>query len=210
MRKVFLLVCGLAMVAAAPAAPPSDVTALREALRRATAELRAAQDAQAATQAALDQANQQRAALQKQLDDLGHGGQAAPPDATEELRKQLADAQKQNAALQEGLTQMQEQAQKAAAALGAQESQRRQSEAAAKAAGAAIGQCRDKNAKLLQVGHEILHLYETQDFRSLLLKSYEPLLGLKRVELENMVDDYDDKLRDQAWYPPAPPAEPAR
>ena len=65
----------------------------------------------------------------------------------------------------------------------------------------ALAVCRANNAKLLSVGHDILHLYETQSFRSLLGGQYEPLLGLYRVELENIVQDNDDKLRDLQVFP---------
>ena len=68
--------------------------------------------------------------------------------------------------------------------------------------------CRAKNARLVALGEEILHLYETRSFRSLLLQSYEPLLGLKRVELENLVQDYDDKLRDPAAAGPPGASKP--
>ena len=60
----------------------------------------------------------------------------------------------------------------------------------------ALAVCRANNAKLLSVGHDILHLYESRSFQSLLVGQYEPLLGLYRVELENIVQDNDDKLRD--------------
>lgn len=55
--------------------------------------------------------------------------------------------------------------------------------------------CRANNAKLLATGHDILHLYESESFRSLLLRSYEPALGFWRAELENIVQDNDDRLR---------------
>jgi len=61
--------------------------------------------------------------------------------------------------------------------------------------------CRAANAKLLKLAHDILHLYETEDFRALLLRSYEPVLGLYRVKLENLVQDKDDQLRDQECLP---------
>jgi hypothetical protein len=71
------------------------------------------------------------------------------------------------------------------------------------AAGDLLAACRAVNVKLLAVGHEILHLYETQSFQNLLARSYEPLLGLYRVKLENLMQDYDDKLLDSAIAAPA-------
>lgn len=67
-----------------------------------------------------------------------------------------------------------------------------------------------KNTRLIAVANDILHLYRTQSFRSLLLGSYEPLLGFKQVQLENTVQDYEDKISAQRFYgnerPPAVPA----
>jgi hypothetical protein len=39
----------------------------------------------------------------------------------------------------------------------------------------------------------------------LLLSSYEPLLGLKKVELENTIQDYEDKILDQKYRPGSEP-----
>jgi len=105
---------------------------------------------------------------------------AAPAPAQEDDMAQLREAlRRTTAALRE--------TQEALARLRAQ----------AAPAGDRLQSCREKNGRLISLGEEILHLYETQDFRSLLVASYEPLLGLKRVELENLVQDYDDRLRDQ-------------
>jgi hypothetical protein len=73
------------------------------------------------------------------------------------------------------------------------------------------GNCVAANTKLIGVANDILHLYQSQSFRSLLLLSYEPLLGLKKVELENTIQDYEDKVLDQKYTPgrePAPTAAP--
>ncbi|MFI4982729.1 MAG: hypothetical protein ACHQIO_20450, partial [Nevskiales bacterium] len=68
------------------------------------------------------------------------------------------------------------------------------------------GGCTTANGKLIAVANDILHLYHAQGFRALLLESYEPLLGFKKVELENMVQDYEDKIDDQRQQPGAPAA----
>jgi len=50
-------------------------------------------------------------------------------------------------------------------------------------------------------------LYQSQSFRSLLLSSYEPVLGLKKVELENTIQDYEDKILEHKYRPGRPGAE---
>lgn len=56
-----------------------------------------------------------------------------------------------------------------------------------------------------RAANEILHLYGTHGFRNLLFESYEPILELKRVKLENLVQDYEDAIRDQEHVPAATP-----
>lgn len=59
--------------------------------------------------------------------------------------------------------------------------------------------CETKNAELFSVGNEILDRFASQDLGDV-LAGKEPFLGLKRVELQNLVQDYQDKLLDQKLY----------
>lgn len=62
--------------------------------------------------------------------------------------------------------------------------------------------CEAKNLALFTVGNEILDRYAGRDF-SEALAAKEPFLGFKRVELQNLVQDYQDKLLDQKALPQA-------
>ncbi len=53
---------------------------------------------------------------------------------------------------------------------------------------------RTRNAELLKLGREILDRYARKDFLDLLDGS-EPFVQSSRVRLENLVQDYEDKLR---------------
>lgn len=53
--------------------------------------------------------------------------------------------------------------------------------------------CESNNVKLLQVNRELLGQYENKDFFDSLMQR-EPVTGLKGVELENIVQDYQDRL----------------
>ena len=75
-------------------------------------------------------------------------------------------------------------------------------EAGLRANTAALQTCKATNGKLIDVAEQILHLYQSQGFRSILLKSYEPVIGFERVKLENLVQDYDDKIHDQEYVLP--------
>jgi type IV secretory pathway TrbL component len=179
---------------------------LRDMLRRTTVELRAAQDSQAVLQASLDQEKQKTATLQKQLDDLAsRPAQAAKPAVSDEEIAQLrADAQSKVAQVEAGLKQWQDAYQKAADIARAKDQDSKIATARATESARQAGVCEAANIKLEAVANDILHLYQTQSFRSLLLASYEPLLGLKKVELENTIQNYEDKILDQKYYPGAP------
>ena len=81
----------------------------------------------------------------------------------------------------------------------------------------ALAACEAKNMRLVELGREILTLYERKGFREVLLQK-EPVTGLKRVELENLAQGYGDKLYENkfdrrvdglAAPTPAGPAAPA-
>ncbi len=62
-----------------------------------------------------------------------------------------------------------------------------------------------KNVALYQLAGEILARYEKSGVGEALL-SKEPFVGLSRVKLENLVQDYRDKLRDHVVIPGQPVA----
>lgn len=60
--------------------------------------------------------------------------------------------------------------------------------------------CEVKNAELFNVGNEILDRYSGVGLGDT-LAIREPFIGFKRVELQNLVQDYQDKLLDQRVTP---------
>jgi hypothetical protein len=210
MRILFALLA-LGVWCAPALAQDSPEARLREMLRRTTADLRAAQDSQAAGQALLEQEKQKSAALQKQVDDLNaHPVEPAKPSMSEEaiaqMQADLKSARAQVTALQTGLKQWQDAYQKAAELARAKDAESKAAAAHAVEEDREAAVCAVANTKLERVANDILLLYRSQDFRSLLLSSYEPLLGLKKVDLENTIQDYQDKILDQKYWPGRQPA----
>lgn len=181
---------------------------MRDALRQAVTEMRAAQDQSAQAQSDLAKAQADKAALQTQLDAANAklaesaAKPAAKPVDDTGLQDRLRAAEAQAATFQQRSAQLQASAQSAAEQARAKDDESRVAQAALKAQGNALTTCKSANTKLIDVAEQILHLYETQSFRTVLLKSYEPVLGLARVKLENTVQDYDDKIRDQEYIQP--------
>jgi hypothetical protein len=57
---------------------------------------------------------------------------------------------------------------------------------------------------LAGVCNDVLHLYASTDFRGVWLHSYEPVLGLAKVKLDNIVQDYEDRISQFRLYPKGP------
>ena len=183
---------------------------MRDALRQAVTEMRAAQDQAAQAQADLAKAQADKTALQSQLDaaQAKLAESAAKPTTKPAdlaaLQAQLQQAEAQSSSLQQANAKLQGSYQSAAEQARAAAEQGRSIAAVSKANTAALQTCKATNGKLIDVAEQILHLYETQGFRSVLLKSYEPVIGFERVKLENLVQDYDDKIHDQEYVPGKP------
>jgi hypothetical protein len=63
----------------------------------------------------------------------------------------------------------------------------------------------NKNLALYQLGKEVLNRYEKFGLGTA-ITSREPFVGITKVKLENLVQDYSDKLVDQTVKPGASPA----
>jgi septal ring factor EnvC (AmiA/AmiB activator) len=213
------------LLPAAPAAAQSDQEArLREALRRATTDLRTLQDGQARLQAEAAEAKAQRDRLQTQFD-----AQAArlaelegkPTEPAPEVLAELEGLRANNATLtaqvqqlQQALAQWQAAFNEAAEVARTKEAERQAWQAAFTRARAGIDAAETKNAALFAAANEILRLYETEDFRRLVTLSGEPVFGFWRVRLENIVQEHEDRIdagrhvRDPAAAVAPPPATP--
>lgn len=203
MRRILIVLAAWVCLSGAAHAQQSNEDRLREALKRQTAELRAVQDAQAGLQAQIDDLTKQREALQQALV-LAKSQPAAPAPAPApapvddaalaKLQASLDAARKDNAELQAALAKWQAAYKDAASLAQTKDAEAKRLDAALKTSAQTLDGCKQINAKLIATARDTLHLYETQSFRALLVDSYEPLLGLKRVELDNLVQDYDDRI----------------
>lgn len=61
-----------------------------------------------------------------------------------------------------------------------------------------IEQCEAKNAKLYQYGQDLVKIYDRPSTYEQVMRT-EPFFQLKRVELENILQDYQDKLDEQKY-----------
>jgi NAD+--asparagine ADP-ribosyltransferase len=191
----------LALALAAPpllpaAAADTEADRLREALRGAITQQRALEDQRAALQAKVTEAESARAKLEGQV-------KAAKADikqvekqhreAVEEFNQRLAD---RDQTLEKWKVAYEE----AADVARAKDAERAKFEAQATAFKASLKVCKTKNGELAKIGRELLQHYEATNFADLALAS-EPLSGVRRVEIQTLLQDYNDKILDQKVTP---------
>jgi chromosome segregation ATPase len=180
----------LAVIHGAPCSAQSLEDRLRDQLRSTLNELHELQDQQAALQAQKTATELERDTLKIQLAAakarLAHAGQnnaqvaafearvAKDKDAIAQATGAAQQAQSDHDKLQAGLTDAQKK----------------------------LGFCEDKNAALYKLGNDILDAYEKFDMGDA-IGANEPFIGIKRVELENAVQDFDDRLYTDKYDPNA-------
>jgi chromosome segregation ATPase len=184
---------------------------LRAALKQSVTEMRAAQDQASTAQAQLAQAQADLAAAKAKLaaDDAKlatYTGKDAQEAKQAEAALQAARAQ--NAALQQSLSKYQGAVQQAQDIARAKDSESQRAQAGLRSNFTALETCKATNKKLIDVSEQVLHLYQDRSFIWVLRKSYEPLIGSAKVDLQNIVQDYDDKIRDEEYIPPHGPGAP--
>jgi len=200
------LMLGLATLAPHHArADAATEAALRAALQTATSQIASLEDQVANLQATQAPNVAMIEGLRAKLQTLQTGGDGGPESAADKA-KQAADKAKQQAALATLQKQLaardaalaRSQSAYAAAATSAQ------TEAAQNAAlkvqvaslQSNVSVCHAKNAQLYALGNKILDAYAHKDDLFGAFASREPFIGFSRVELQNIVQDDQDKLDD--------------
>ncbi|MCU0840776.1 MAG: hypothetical protein MUC79_03525 [Thiobacillaceae bacterium] len=206
---IALLVLTTLMIASAQAASDKKAQREREMLRRAQQQLQQAQG----QLASLEQENKRLAGA---LEDKGKAADAAAGRAArlarelkaetrqrETLAKELELVRKDLAALNErwtesrkDLDETRQQLATTAATLRQTQADRERLQDARVRNERQIALCEDKNGKLYQLGRDLMTRYESKGFDDV-LKQREPFTGLKRVEVENLLEEYRDRLDEQ-------------
>jgi chromosome segregation ATPase len=201
MRRIFVLTLLMTTSFVSVAHAEETEARLREALRTATGQLRAAEDERTLLAAKLSVAEKERDALKAQI--------AAVTKELVSAKQESAEQAQAITALENGLTERTTVIEQIQGALGqcrtayqgavttgqSIEAARQQLTVDLEAQIKRAESCEAKNIELFRVGSEILDAYGNVDFGDVLEKR-EPFLGLKRVELETLVQDYKDKLLD--------------
>ena len=207
------------LVGIAVAAPQGDDPAarLRGALRSATLQVRDLQDQNAMLMAKQAEADRDRMALtqklaadEKELDELREQlksnqtvSQQAAAQATAQIEMQKTNAAAADTAYRDNLMKWQAAYNEAAETARTRDADAKKLDALLMQTRGRVDVCETKNKELYRIGHEVLDTYDRQDLMSM-IKNKESVTKLGRVELETLMQDYEDKLRANDLAHPAP------
>jgi chromosome segregation ATPase len=186
----------LLAIAGSGARADADTDRLREALRSATAQTRSLEDQRTALQAKVAEFDREKAAMvaqvnaaKAQVKEIEKTNREAVAEFNERLEDRNVTLEKWKSAYEE-----------AATVARAKDAERAKFEGQAASFKASTKSCMAKNALLTKVGRELLHKYEGVSFGDMVVIS-DPLVGARRVEVQNLLQDYDDKLLEQKVTP---------
>lgn len=191
----FLLVAPL-VLASAPAFAQSESDRLREALRSATAQVRALEDQRAVLQAKQVEADRDRERLKTQNQRLQaqlKENEQSYKDAVKQFNDKIEE---RDQVLEQWKTQYGE----AATVVRTKEAALAKATAEAAAFKASNKSCESKNVELIKIGQSIVARYKEMDPGEKLI-DHDPLFGLRRVEHQNQAQDYEDKIISQKAKP---------
>lgn len=174
----------------------TETDRLREALRGAITQTRALEDQRTALQAKLTEAERQQAMLKAQVD----ASKAEVKQVAKAHREAVDEFNQRLAERDETLEKWKAAYEDAANVARAKDAERAKFEGQATAYKASAKSCQAKNLQLVKVGRELLQRYEAANFAELAIAS-EPLIGARRVEIQNLLQDYNDKILDQKVTP---------
>jgi hypothetical protein len=194
------LLAAQAVLAAGPAGAQSLDDKLRAQLRTVLGQLHDLQNAQADLQAQKAAAEQERDALKAKLA-AGGGRGAKPPEArSPALQAELDQAKADNARLTEAMQQAQAETAKYKDAYSKVVESNQQIHAErdlaaqqAQVLTQSLADCETKNIELVKIGRDVLAAYTKVGVGDA-MKRGEPMIGLKRVQMERIAQDYGDKV----------------
>jgi DNA-binding HxlR family transcriptional regulator len=176
---------------------------LRGMLRSTMLQLRDAQNQVATLQSAQTESDKEKKALSDRLDELTKQATVDKDAATKSIADLMAKVTDQNTSitqLKDALDKWKEAYNKAVEVAYTKEAQRAKFESQAILLQRRVENDEAKNLALYKLGKEVLDRYEKFGLGTA-ITAREPFVGTTKVKLENLVQDYSDKLLDQTVKP---------
>ncbi len=192
----FLFIAALALTVSSAAYADQESDRLRDALRSATAQARAAEDQRAALQAKLTSTEQERDRLRKQVEIY----RAQAKEAEQSQRQAVKDYNERLAERDDALEKWKSAYGEAASVARTKDAERARFESEATTWKASAKACEAKNVSLVKIAGDAVKQYEKMDPMEKVL-DHDPVFGLKRVEHQNAAQDFRDKIIEQKAKP---------
>jgi chromosome segregation ATPase len=170
----------------------SETDRLREALRRATAQTRQLEDQRTALQAKVADIDREKAAAKAQVD----AAKAEVRKIEKDHRDAIGEFNKRLAERDETLEKWKAAYEEAATVARTKDTERAKFEGEANTYKAGAKSCQVKNSQMFKAGRELLHQYQAVTIGDTIV-AQEPALGLRRVEIQNDLQNTHDKFLDQ-------------
>ncbi|MGY3693583.1 chromosome segregation ATPase [Bradyrhizobium sp. USDA 3240] len=193
---LFVLMMVIGALSSGTAFAQSETDRLRDALRSATAQTRALEDQRTALQAKVADADREKAAAKKEVDDLKAQLKKADKehrDAVDEFNQRLAERD-------ETLERWKSAYEEAATVARTKDAERAKFEGEATAYKASTKSCVAKNTQLIKAGKEMVQRYKDLTIGEIVV-SREPMIQQRRVEIQNQLQESQDKFLDQKVNP---------
>jgi chromosome segregation ATPase len=194
--RIFSSILLVSALASSGASADADTDRLREALRSATAQTRALEDQRTVLQAKVADAEREKAAMIAQIS----AAKAQVKDVEKTHREAVAEFNERLEDRNQTLEKWKSAYEEAATVARSKDAERLKFEGQAASYKASTKSCLAKNALLTKVGRELLHKYEGVSFGDMVVIA-DPLVGARRIEVQNLLQDYDDKLLEQKVTP---------
>ncbi|WP_027584690.1 hypothetical protein [Bradyrhizobium sp. Ai1a-2] len=176
----------------APARADAETDRLREALRSATLQTRQLEDQRTALQAKLADAERDKAAAKAQIDTA----KAQVREVEKQHREAVDEFNKRLVERDETLEKWKSAYEEAATVARDKDAARARFEGEANAYKASTKGCVARNGQMLKAGRELLKEYRSVTIGDTIV-AHEPMLGLRRVEIQNRIQDAGDRILDQ-------------
>ncbi|NEV02765.1 hypothetical protein [Bradyrhizobium uaiense] len=193
---LFVLMMVIGALSSGTAFAQSETDRLRDALRTATAQTRALEDQRTALQAKVADADREKAAAKKEVDDL----KAQLKKADKEHREAVDEFNQRLAERDETLEKWKSAYEEAATVARSKDAERAKFEGEATAYKASTKSCLAKNTLLVKAGKEMVQRYKDLTIGEIVV-SREPMIQQRRVEIQNQLQESTDKFLDQKVNP---------
>jgi chromosome segregation ATPase len=191
-----VVLMAIATLVSSGAFADTDTDRLREALRSATMQTRALEDQRTALQAKLADAEREKAAAKAEID----AARAQVKKIEKEHRQTVEEFNQRLTERDETLEKWKAAYEQAATVARTKDAERAKFESETNAYKASTKSAQAKNGLLIKAGRELLHRYRAVTVGDTIV-AHEPVLGFRRVEIQNELQNTNDKFLDQKAVP---------